>query len=790
MAHKDPIDDPTGGDFNAALEESIQLVSGAQLDAAKNKRRAYKGVLTRLIGECADQRDVITKACPEGEEANWNRPLLLQRCDVLRTTKASLTRCFFKYSTFSDAVVELLSSGPAIKVTEAKQEFVDKKALVDTEIDNVNVIISKYYATQLARAPAAPAAATPTVKPEKELKPTKQLDVSDTVRDFERWLGEYKVYHSRSNFTHATVPEQRSFLSRCMSEALWRRATALETPAEASMPLDPDDLRSGLFYYILGCFSTSDPLLTKRTNIFSEKSGRQKCSGQGKHEAYPAFLARLNQRLHDADFETMTLAEVKQALILHFITDPELISKIMEQTNPSPSDQHTICMKYHEMQQKTSAIEGSLSQASISMARAVKTCVRCNANNHQRGAFCGPCGKDSKLPPNQQRRIKYFECSVCKYVGHHVTAACSNNNRNRVHIEKGEKASGQTQAPQPAPRTRGGARGGRRGPTAFSNKSRGFRGGAQAPARSVETKDSTNAYPVTDSGDESELESAYDTSVEDHTTISSVRVTLTPTRISTGTAGHFYRVDSPAPPRDVKPERHWRLKALARLRRARSRSHASHGQPTTDTGDEPGRHKTMTSSLMCLFGRFFAIIAYLSKAFMGLSLTMQSPLCPSSMINTVRIVPETVNARVSRVAPGYKQDMPIHTDPDFCPDLDNMNVTLGNALAEKRGKNRVRKDLSACPDTGAARSICSPTTANNLGARVKSREKVNIVAANGAGMINAGTATLRVTFQGKALDVDMLLTPDIGERCLIGLPDLKRFNVVTENFPCILPSNI
>ena len=477
MAHKDPIDDPTGGDFNAALEESIQLVSGAQLDAAKNKRRAYKGVLTRLIGECADQRDVITKACPEGEEANWNRPLLLQRCDVLRTTKASLTRCFFKYSTFSDAVVELLSSGPAIKVTEAKQDFVDKKALVDTEIDNVNVIISKYYATQLARAPAAPAAATPTVKPEKELKPTKQLDVSDTVRDFERWLGEYKVYHSRSNFTHATVPEQRSFLSRCMSEALWRRATALETPAEASMPLDPDDLRSGLFYYILGCFSTSDPLLTKRTNIFSEKSGRQKCSGQGKHEAYPAFLARLNQRLHDADFETMTLAEVKQALILHFITDPELISKIMEQTNPSPSDQHTICMKYHEMQQKTSAIEGSLSQASISMARAVKTCVRCNANNHQRGAFCGPCGKDSKLPPNQQRRIKYFECSVCKYVGHHVTAACSNNNRNRVHIEKGEKASGQTQAPQPAPRTRGGARGGRRGPTAFSNKSRGFRGG-------------------------------------------------------------------------------------------------------------------------------------------------------------------------------------------------------------------------------------------------------------------------------------------------------------------------
>ena len=166
------------------------------------------------------------------------------------------------------------------------------------------------------------------------------------------------------------------------------------------MPLDPSDLKSGIFNYISGCFGTSDPLLTKRTNHFSEKPGRQKCSDQGKYEAYPAFLARLNQQLHEVDFESMTLDQVKQALTLHLITDPELIAKIMEQTNPSPSSQHTICMKYHEMQQKTSAIEGSLSQASISLARAVKTCVRCNANNHLRGAFCGPCGKDAKLPPD------------------------------------------------------------------------------------------------------------------------------------------------------------------------------------------------------------------------------------------------------------------------------------------------------------------------------------------------------------------------------------------------------
>ena len=153
-------------------------------------------------------------------------------------------------------------------------------------------------------------------------------------------------------------------------------------------------------------------------------------------------------------------------------------------------------------------------------------------------------------------------------------------------------------------------------------------------------------------------------------------------------------------------------------------------------------------------------------------------------------MPETVEATVSRVAPSTSKKPPVYSDPNMCPDLDNMRITLGNALAEKRSKDRVRQDVQACPDTGAARSICSPALAINLGARIHKREKVNIIAANGAGMTNAGTATLRVIFQGVPLDVDMLLTPDIGNRCLIGLPDLKRFNIVPKNFPCILPSNI
>ena len=75
--------DPTGGDFHTHLEEAIELVSQKNLDAAKNKKRAYKGFVTRLIGDCNKTRDNITQACPAKKEAEWNKTLLQKRCDQL-----------------------------------------------------------------------------------------------------------------------------------------------------------------------------------------------------------------------------------------------------------------------------------------------------------------------------------------------------------------------------------------------------------------------------------------------------------------------------------------------------------------------------------------------------------------------------------------------------------------------------------------------------------------------------------------------------------------------------------
>ena len=172
----------------------------------------------------------------------------------------------------------------------------------------------------------------------------------------------------------------------------------------------------------------------------------------------------------------------------------------------------------------------------------------------------------------------------------------------------------------------------------------------------------------------------------------------------------------------------------------------------------------------------------LTKSIVGKTSSPTTPI----MTNSIRIIPAYANLSVSRVA----QNTTSAQLAEFCPELDNMTVTLGNSLAEKRKNNRVRTRISACPDTGSARSICSPILATKLGARIHGKERVNIIAANGSGMKNAGTATLRVTFEDQALDIDFLLSPDIDDRCLIGLPDLKRFRVIPQNFPCILPEHI
>ena len=100
--------DPTGGDFHAVLEESINLVAEKNLDSARNKRRAFKGLITRLIIDCTKTRTVITQACPDDKPKKWNNTLLQKRCDALLSHKAALLRYYYKWSAYHESVEELL----------------------------------------------------------------------------------------------------------------------------------------------------------------------------------------------------------------------------------------------------------------------------------------------------------------------------------------------------------------------------------------------------------------------------------------------------------------------------------------------------------------------------------------------------------------------------------------------------------------------------------------------------------------------------------------------------------
>ena len=164
-----------------------------------------------------------------------------------------------RYTIWSDAVTEIIQE-EELKDAQ-RQKLVDNLKLVEKEDEQILSYLAQYHIRRPASAAGAPAVTTSAalaVKPEKELKTDKQLDVSDTARDFERWLEQYSIYHARCNFALAKPIEQRSFLSRCTTDALWRRATASEDAAEADLPLDPTNLKSGIFYHLLGVrkFST------------------------------------------------------------------------------------------------------------------------------------------------------------------------------------------------------------------------------------------------------------------------------------------------------------------------------------------------------------------------------------------------------------------------------------------------------------------------------------------------------------------------------------------------------
>lgn len=122
-------------------------------------------------------------------------------------------------------------------------------------------------------------------------------------------------------------------------------------------------------------------------------------------------------------------------------------------------------------------------------------------------------------------------------------------------------------------------------------------------------------------------------------------------------------------------------------------------------------------------------------------------------------------------------------------DLDNMQITVGNSMAEAQKRGRIRAKVKACPDSRATRSLADPKFAKRFGCRII-KEKINISNASGASMHYEGTAFFKIFFEDQAIEVPVLLSKDIEGRMIIGKYDLIRLHVLPPNFPQVLPARM
>ena len=121
--------------------------------------------------------------------------------------------------------------------------------------------------------------------------------------------------------------------------------------------------------------------------------------------------------------------------------------------------------------------------------------------------------------------------------------------------------------------------------------------------------------------------------------------------------------------------------------------------------------------------------------------------------------------------------------------LDNMSVFLGRRNSEAKKSGEMRAKLMACPDSGASRSLCGPKLAKKLGCKIY-WEKINISNASGTSMKYMGTAMCNLTFEGKTIEVPILLSSDVESRLIIGRHDLIRLHVLPPDFPRMLPGKL
>lgn len=97
--------------------------------------------------------------------------------------------------------------------------------------------------------------------------------------------------------------------------------------------------------------------------------------------------------------------------------------------------------------------------------------------------------------------------------------------------------------------------------------------------------------------------------------------------------------------------------------------------------------------------------------------------------------------------------------------------------------------VDALPDTGTSRSIINLETFRRLKCELNKRERQHCTTANGTTLYIAGSAKIRLSFEGQTVVINCLVAEDLHEEMLISWRDLQRMGIIDDNFPSRMEKN-
>ena len=797
----------------AALEESITaMVSESMAEVTQETIRAAKRRLSTLKGHLTLKRKYLTNKqaslINSSEAETPNHAVLRSISDELQQNIERMLSAAEKYQTAVSQYLAIGEGSSEETSTYYKSLKTDSDAIMTSCLEEASAAtkaIAKHRPEPARPAPAVAGQTEPKLRPEKELKPSVLLDSLDSMETYKRWLAEFRQYFNVSNFATTSPEAQRIFLSKCMDQTLWDRLSGSEPEDEKIHSINPDEPNAGIFKHLSLIFGLQDPLLLKRTQLFTS----QKFQAQ-EFESFSTYMARRNLLKKDAAFYKMTHDDFDLVWAFHGISDPKLRNKLLALESPSLQQFILEGQKYENIQTKKKLDEmvrqrgnGVNGVTTIEENSSNTNSVQTSRPKAKR--FCRACSKPTSSP-------KYSLCEQC-----FKQKTPPNSNAPPANFRGGGRGDS---------RGRGGYRGGRgRTPNRGNTRGRGFSRfssrsnnpmatGNTAPRRRPNTNNIETSEQSEEGQDEYNLEYLDDEEnymYPDGTSSEVNRVIVSQSSSTVPGPIKVQKVDWTVFPKS-RQESHWRLKCLARLRR--------HKQPSKQQDLRYNPFLPIILTILSLWETFYSKMANIYKSiatnfhkFIGITKSLHkveflknikaqklslsnSPW--SMMVNTIVCNKLLTNEPAKNP---NAQDIYEHGPEQISPDLhnvmekglnnnlDNMLVTLGNSKSEIQQRNRVRAKLFACPDSGASRTLCGPKLAKQLGCKIY-WEKLNIANASGNAMKYNGTVFCTLSFENKTIEVPIILCPDVEGRLIVGKHDLIRLHILPPDFPKILPERM